>query len=77
MGTYLIRQKIAKILEENGEMSFSKIQDFVNENTRHGTTPSQLSNILARDGRFFNSGYERKESALSGEYNITLWTLKE
>jgi hypothetical protein len=75
MGTYKIKQKIAKLLEENGEMTFTRIQDFLNENSRHGTTAQELCNILAKDARFFKSGHERKESILSGGYAITVWRL--
>ena len=69
--------RVAKFLAECGPMNTRQILDHVNTTTRHGTTPSELSNVLAKTRFFHNMGQESISAALSGEYNIIIWDIVE
>lgn len=76
MKTLRLRMKIIDYLEKNGPQPTNIIQDYLNVTTRHGTTASQLGNILAKNKEFRKVGKTMKESILSGSYEIQIWGLK-
>lgn len=74
MRTMRIRKTIAKHLQEVGDpRSFRQILDWVNSNTRHGTTPSQLCNVLAKNPEFIQWDTIKVRGVVSGKYDLTVW----
>lgn len=74
MRTMRIRKTIAKHLQEMRDpQSFRQILDWLNSNTRHGTTPHQLSNVLAKNPEFVQWDIIRVRGTVSGKYDLTVW----
>jgi hypothetical protein len=67
--------KIVEYLEKNGPQATNTIQDYLNVTTRHGTTPAQLGNILAKNKEFRKVGTTMKASIISGSYEVQVWGL--
>ena len=77
MKTQRIRIKITEYLKENGPQPTYAIQDYINENMRHGTTSQQLGNCLSKDKRFKKVGSTTRKGFLSGGYEVCVWGLNE
>lgn len=80
MRTRRIRAHLAKRLNECGNhnpQTFRQLLDYVNATMRHGTTSSQLSNVLAKNPEFIECGKVKAAGMLSGGYDITVWVLRE
>lgn len=75
MKTLRLRMKIIDYLEKNGPQPTNIIQDHLNDTTRHGTTPAQLGNILAKNKEFRKVGKTMKASIISGSYEVQVWGL--
>ena len=43
---------------------------------RHGTTPQQLGNVLSKDKDILKVATTKRGGALSGRYEICVWTLR-
>ena len=76
MRTARLRQNVKKYLLERGEASSTEISEHVNSTMRHGATMQQLGNILAKDRDIVKVGTTRKSGALSGRYEMCIWSLK-
>jgi hypothetical protein len=70
-------KRVANFLAECGPKNTRQILDHVNTTTRHGTTPSELSNVLAKTRFFHNTGEERVSAVLSGDYKVIIWDIVE
>ena len=74
----LIRMKIIEVLKVFGDLNTLDIRDYMNENTRRGTTMSELGNVLGKDPIFLKVGSERIQSCASrqnGTYKVFVWRL--
>jgi len=76
MRTTRLRQKIKKFLDEKGEANTTQILEHVNSTMRHGTTPQQLGNVLSKDKDILKVATTKRGGALSGRYEICVWTLR-
>ena len=76
MRTTRLRQKIKKFLNDRGEANTTEILEHVNSTMRHGTTPQQLGNVLSKDRDILKIATTKRGGALSGRYEICVWTLK-
>ena len=75
MRTTRLRQRIKKYLEQVGEAHTHQIQEYLNSTMRHGTTPQQLGNVLAKDKDIVKVTTTRTSGTLSGGYQICVWAL--
>jgi len=71
-----LRQKIKKFLNDRGEANTTEILEHVNSTMRHGTTPQQLGNVLSKDKDILKVSTTKRGGALSGRYEICVWTLR-
>lgn len=69
--------RVVNFLAECGPMNTRQILDHVNTTTRHGTTPSELSNVLAKTRFFCRQGQESVGAVLSGDYKVIVWDIVE
>jgi len=76
MKTQRIREKVKKYLED-GAKSTIEILDYINDNSRHGTTCQQLGNVLSKDRDIVKVGLVKRGAITSGTYNICEWALKD
>ena len=76
MRTTRLRQKIKKFLNVRGEANTTEILEHVNSTMRHGTTPQQLGNVLSKDKDILKVSTTKRGGALSGRYEICVWTLR-
>tara|TARA_Y100000768_G_scaffold358331_1_gene314057 strand:- start:965 stop:1300 length:336 start_codon:yes stop_codon:yes gene_type:complete len=77
MRTTRLREKIKKFLNERGQANTTEILEHVNSTMRHGTTPQQLGNVLSKDKDIRKIATTKRGGALSGRYEICVWTLRE
>ena len=77
MRTTILREKIKKFLNERGQANTTEILEHVNSTMRHGTTPQQLGNVLSKDKDIRKIATTKRGGALSGRYEICVWTLRE
>ena len=75
MRTTRLRERIKKYLGEVGEAHTHQIQEHLNSTMRHGTTPQQLGNVLAKDKDIVKVSTTRRAGTLSGRYEICVWAL--
>ena len=75
MRTTRLRQQIKKYLKLNGECHTHQIQEHLNTTMRHGTTPQQLGNVLAKDKDIVKVRTTKRGGAVSGAYNLCGWAL--
>jgi hypothetical protein len=76
MRTKRLRENVEKYLAEVGKASTHQILDHCNNTTAHGTTSSQIGNILAKDERFVKCGVEKISEPPHRNYTIVVWTLR-
>ena len=76
MRTTRLREKIKKFLER-GQANTTEILEHVNSTMRHGTTPQQLGNVLSKDKDIRKIATTKRGGALSGRYEICVWTLRD
>ncbi len=75
--TTRLREKIKKFLNERGQANTTEILEHVNSTMRHGTTPQQLGNVLSKDKDIRKIATTKRGGALSGRYEICVWTLRD
>ncbi len=75
MRTARLRQNVKKYLLENGQANSTEISEYVNSTMRHGCTMQQLGNVLSKDKDIAKVGTIRKAGALSGRYEMCIWSL--
>ena len=75
MRTTRLRERIKKYLEIHGECNTQQILEHINSTMRHGTTPQQLGNVLAKDKDIVKVRQTRCAGTLSGRYEICVWAL--
>ncbi len=74
MRTMRIRATIAGHLKSQQEpQTFRQILDWLNDNTRNGSTPHQLCNVLAKNPEFIHIDTVRVRGTTSGKYDQTVW----
>ena len=76
MRTTRLRQKIKKFLNVRGEANTTEILEHETSTKRHGTTPQQLGNVLSKDRDILKIATTKRGGALSGRYEICVWSLK-
>lgn len=75
MRTTRLRIKVYEYLKIKPK-STSDILDYINENTKHGTTTHVLGNILGKDARFKKVGTTQVTASLSRDkmsYEVAIW----
>ncbi len=72
--TKRMRQQIKRFLKENPRSTTKAIQVHLNSTTRHGCTPNQVTNILAKDPEIKEVGNTRI-AGLIGTYKVNIWEL--
>ena len=75
MRTTRLRENIKKYLSIHGECNTQQILEHLNRITRHGTTPQQLGNVLAKDKDIVKVSTTNRAGTLSGRYEICVWAL--
>jgi len=60
---------------ETGQASTGQILEWINDNTRHGTTPHALGNVLSKNPKFEKCGNIKVGAFVSGHYQQALWKL--
>ena len=75
MRTRRLRENIKKYLATNGASNTQQILEHINSTMRHGTTPQQLGNVLAKDKDIVKVSDTRRAGTLSGSYSICVWAL--
>ncbi len=75
MKTTRLRALCIKALA-NGPLCTQKVKDYVNNNSRHGTTMNSLVNVLGKDPAFAICGHEKTRNlSPTGNYNLARWYL--
>jgi len=75
MRTTRLRERIKVYLEKQGEANTQQILEHINSVMRHGTTPQQLGNVLAKDSDIVKVSSTRRAGSVSGGYQICVWAL--
>lgn len=75
MRTTRIRERIKRYLATHGEANTQQILEHLNSTLRHGSTPQQLGNILAKDKDIVKVRRTSRAGTLSGAYQICVWGL--
>ena len=73
--THRIRNVVYDFLKERVRADFHEVKSHVNSSIRHGTTSTQLSNILAKDVRFELVGMADHYGIVGHRYQVSVWTL--
>lgn len=79
MSKKLLRSKAEALLREYGELDTTQLRDYLNKRLKHGTTVSELGNILGKYGEFVKVRKETRISCAgrsSGSYKVCVWSLK-
>jgi len=79
MSKKLLRNKAEALLREHGEMDTTQLRDHLNKRLKHGTTVSELGNILGKYSEFVKVRKETRISCAgrsSGSYKVCVWALK-
>ncbi len=80
MAKKILRRKAADILGQYGEMDTTQLRDHINTVMKHGTTVSELGNILGKYDEFTKVRKEIRVSCAgrsSGSYQVCVWRLRE
>ena len=72
-----LRLAVEEFLTQREEASTGEVFDFINGKLRHGTTMSQLVNILARGPQFEDTGAERQVATVCGRTTHKIWAMKK
>ncbi|MDP6154905.1 MAG: DUF3860 domain-containing protein [Candidatus Thermoplasmatota archaeon] len=78
MSKKILRRKAKDILGMYGEMDTTQLRDHINSVLKHGTTVSELGNILGKYGEFMKVRKETRVSCAgrsSGSYQVCVWRL--
>lgn len=73
MRTLRITAKIVEALLDDEAKSTTEILDYVNQNTRHGATMGQVSNILSKSPAFLDAGVTTVKGLLGNAYENKMW----
>ena len=76
----VIYRKAVKFLREHGELDTVQLRDMINVALKHGTTVSELGNILGKYNDFIKVRTEKRISCSgrsSGNYTVFVWCLRE
>ena len=76
----VIKRKAVKFLREHGELDTVQLRDMINIALKHGTTVSELGNVLGKHNEFIKVRTERRVSCCgrsSGNYTVYVWSLRE
>ena len=76
MKTTRIRNKVKTYLAQQPR-STTEILEFINTNSRHGTTSQQLGNVLSKDKEIIKIGYVQRAGVRYGCYKVCQWALAE
>ena len=75
----LIRIKAFEVLRDQGEMDTTMLRDTLNKMIKHGTTCSELGNILGKDRKLFRKVRTEKRISTAGRsggnYNCCVWAV--
>lgn len=74
--TQRIREKIVSYMAEEGEVTTADILEYVNKNSRHGTTMNQLGNILAKSKMFVKVDFI-DETVFNHRNRVCTWKLRD
>jgi len=72
-----IKSMIYGYLAEYGIRNTIEICEYINNNSRDGTSVKSLGPILYRDPMFVNVGKERVRAIMGGSYPVKLWELRK
>jgi len=73
-----LMNKVIELLEEYGELDTMQLRDYINREMKHGTTASELGNILGKYNEFVKVRKEKRISIAgrsSGSYKVCVWRL--
>ena len=79
MSKKILRKKAEKILREHGELDTTQLRDYINRILKHGTTVSELGNILGKYQEFVKVRKETRVSCAgrsSGSYKVCVWRVR-
>ena len=79
MSKKILRRKAETILREHGELDTTQLRDYINRCLKHGTTVSELGNILGKYHEFVKVRKETRVSCAgrsSGSYKVCVWRVK-
>ena len=80
MAKKILRRKAKDILRQYGEMDTTQLRDHINTVMKHGTTVSELGNILGKYDEFTKVRKETRVSCAgrsSGSYQVCVWRLRK
>ena len=72
-----IKSNIWVYLHENGPKNTVEICEFLNNNTRDGTSVKSLGPILSREPNFECVGKEKIKALMGGSYPVKIWKLRD
>ncbi len=77
----LLRKKAVLLLRQYGELDTVQLRDYINTCLKHGTTVSELGNMLGKDRKLFEKVRAEKrmssQGRSSGNYKVYVWRLKD
>lgn len=68
-------ERVCSYLADRGEAPFHHIKEHINTTTRHGTTSSELSNLLSKDPRFERTDATDITIGWVSHWRISSWRL--
>tara|TARA_Y100000034_G_scaffold85857_1_gene102924 strand:+ start:107 stop:397 length:291 start_codon:yes stop_codon:yes gene_type:complete len=74
-----IREILKDSLRDEGDLDTKQLKERVNEKFKHGTTMSEIGNILSGDKTFTKTGKTNsyKGEVGGGSYEVKIWHLEE
>lgn len=80
MAKQRIKRKIKEILVEYGQMNTVALKDHINQQTRNGTTPGELTGVLSSNAEFQKVRQVKIHNCVgpsAGTYLVWIWGLRE
>ena len=77
MAKKMVRRKAREVLRD-GDMETDNLVESINKLLKHGTTASELGNILARNPEFESIGTDKRVAntgRMGGSYSVCVWHL--
>ena len=78
MSKILLKRRAVSLLKEHGELDTTQLRDYINSSLKHGTSVSELGNVLGKYKEFVMVRREIKMSIAgrsSGSYKVCVWRL--
>ena len=72
--TRRLRTEISEYLDDVGQANTTAILDHINKRFRWGATMNQLGNVLARDSRFTNVGFDEGTDVGGFRMRVCVWS---